>query len=74
MYYLIEKFQLENIENINKNFSKEKQNLINSLFPPNKPFIYVPSVKGNRLYILGLINFCLTHGQENKIWLEKKAV
>ena len=47
--------------------------LMNIVFPPNKPTMYAPSSKGNRLYLLGLINFILTHGQDNKIWLEKKA-
>ena len=31
-------------------------------FPPNKPSMYLPSIKGNRLYIIGLINFILTNG------------
>ena len=48
-------------------------NDINSTFPPNKPSLYAPSVKGTKLYIIGLINFILTHRQDNKIWLEKKA-
>ena len=41
--------------------------------PPNKPSMYIPSIKGNRLYIIGLINFVLTNGKDNKIWLEKKG-
>ena len=43
------------------------------LLPPNKPSMYIPSIKGNRLYIIGLINFVLTNGQDSKIWLEKKG-
>ena len=31
------------------------------LLPPNKPSMYIPSIKGNRLYIIGLINFVLTN-------------
>ena len=27
--------------------------------------------KVTRLYLIELINFCLTRGQDNKIWLEK---
>ena len=43
-----------------------KINEISLVFPPNKPSMYVPSIKGNRLYIIGLINFVLTKGQDNK--------
>ena len=50
-----------------------KINLLDTIFPPNKPTMYAPSSKGSRLYIKGLIYFILTNGQENKIWLEKKA-
>lgn len=41
------------------------------MYSPNKPSMYSPSTKGIRLYLMGLINFCITHGQDNKIWLEK---
>ena len=47
--------------------------LIDIIFPPNKPSMYAPSVKGTRLYLVGLVKFIITGGQENKIWLEKKA-
>ena len=47
--------------------------LIDSIFPPNKPSMYAPSVKGTRLYLVGLVKFIITGGQDNKIWLEKKA-
>ena len=50
-----------------------KINLLDTIFPPNKATMYAPSTKGSRLYIKGLIYFILTNGQENKIWLEKKA-
>jgi hypothetical protein len=43
------------------------------IFSPNKPSQMAPSTKGNRIYLPGLIKFCLTDGQENKIWLEKIA-
>ena len=46
--------------------------LIDSIFPPNKPSMYAPSVKGTRLYLVGLVKFIITGGQDNKIWLEKK--
>jgi hypothetical protein len=41
------------------------------IFAPNKATQFAPSQKGTRLYIPGLIKFCLTDGQENKIWLDK---
>ena len=47
--------------------------LIDIIFPPNKPSMYAPSVKGTRLYLEGLVKFIITGGQDNKIWLEKKA-
>ena len=49
------------------------QNLLDIIFPPNKPTLYAPSNKGIKINISGLLNFFMTHGQENKIWLEKKA-
>ena len=48
-----------------------KLEYIEFVFPPNKPTLYSPSTKGSKLYLMGLINFCITHGQDNKIWLEK---
>ena len=51
--------------------SEMKLEYIEFIFAPNKPTMYSPSVKGTRLYLMGLINFCITHGQDNKIWLEK---
>ena len=47
--------------------------LIDIIFPPNKPSMYAPSVKVTRLYLVGLVKFIITGGQDNKIWLEKKA-
>ena len=49
------------------------RDLIDNIFPPNKPSMYTPSVKGTRLYLVGLVKYMITGGQENKIWLEKKA-
>ena len=43
------------------------QKLIDKIFPPNKPTHYAPSAKGSKLNISGLLNFFMTHGQENKI-------
>ena len=51
--------------------SEMKLEYIEFIFTPNKPSMYSPSTKGTRLYLMGLINFCITHGQDNKIWLEK---
>ena len=47
--------------------------LFDNIFPPNKPSMYAPSLKGTRLYLVGLVKYMITGGQENKIWLEKKA-
>ena len=47
--------------------------LVDTIFPPNKPSMYAPSIKGTRLYLVGLVKFIITGGQDNKIWLEKKA-
>ncbi len=84
---ITQNFMVKNIKNIEKeeniiDISKENNfienlpeinnQLKNSIFVPNKPTIYAPSNRGNRLYLLGLINFCLTNGQDNNIWLEKK--
>ena len=51
--------------------SEIKLELLDLIFSPNKPSMFSPSSKGTRLYLMGLINFCITHGQDNKIWLEK---
>ena len=51
--------------------SEMKLEYLDFIFSPNKPSMYSPSTKGTRLYLMGLINFCITHGQDNKIWLEK---
>ena len=51
--------------------SEMKLEYIEFIFTPNKPSMFSPSSKGTRLYLMGLINFCITHGQDNKIWLEK---
>ena len=51
--------------------SEMKLEYIEFIFTPNKPSMFSPSTKGTRLYLMGLINFCITHGQDNKIWLEK---
>lgn len=48
--------------------SDMKLEYLEFIFPPNKPSIYSPSAKGTRLYLMGLINFCITRGQDNKIW------
>ena len=48
-----------------------KKEYLDFVFPQNKHSMYSPSSKGTRLYLMGLINFCITHGQDNKIWLEK---
>lgn len=61
---------LEKIFN-NSIASEMKLEYIEFVFTPNKPSMYSPSTKGTRLYLMGLINFCITNGQDNKIWLEK---
>lgn len=50
--------------------SEIKLEYLEFVFTPNKPSMYSPSTKGTRLYLMGLINFCITI-QDNKIWLEK---
>ena len=65
--YEIKENKLSNI--FTSDIKDNKINLLDTIFPPNK----APSTKGSRLYIKGLIYFILTNGQENKIWLEKKA-
>jgi hypothetical protein len=74
--YKLEKIDQETkstLENLftNKITSEMKLEYIEFIFSPNKPSMYSPSTKGTRLYLMGLINFCITHGQDNKIWLEK---
>jgi hypothetical protein len=44
-----------------------------AIFLPNKSSQLAPSTKGPMLYMPGVIKFCLTDGQENKIWLAKIA-
>ena len=51
--------------------SEIKLEYLEFVFLPNKPSMYSPSTKGTRLYLPGLVNFCITNGQDNKIWLEK---
>ena len=36
--------------------------LFDNIFPPNKPSMYCPSVKGTRLYIVGLVKYMITGG------------
>ena len=48
--------------------------LFDNIFPPNKPSMYCPSVKGTRLYFVGLVKYMIAGGQENNICLEKKLV
>ena len=70
----IDKDTKSSLENLFANpiTSEMKLEYIEFIFSPNKPSMYSPSTKGTRLYLMGLINFCITHGQDNKIWLEKK--
>ena len=77
---LITHFKIKSVEeekNINKLSEFEvkgiNMDLFDNIFPPNKPSMYCPSVKGTRLYLVGLVKYMITGGQENKIWLEKKA-
>lgn len=67
----------ENLNEMNKdivNFSKPKNDQWKEvIFAPNKPSQYAPSTRGTKLYLQGFIKFCITDGQENKIWLEKIA-
>ena len=58
---------------LSNDYKEGKRALIDLIFPPNKPSMYAPSRKGTRLYIMGLVNFVLTKGQDNKIWLDKIA-
>ena len=74
--YTLEIIDKETKSSLDKLFSKEitsemKLEYIEFIFTPNKPSMFSPSNKGTRLYLIGLINFCITHGQDNKIWLEK---
>ena len=65
-----------NCENFLKEFDNNlptyNQKLIDDMFPPNKPTLYAPSNKGTKLNFSGLLNFFITNGQDDKIWLEKK--
>ena len=72
----LEKIEDDTKSNLEKLFSNTiasnmKSEYLEFVFFPNKPSMYSPSTKGTRLYLMGLINFCITHGQDNKIWLEK---
>ena len=58
---------------LSNDYKEGKRALIDLIFPPNKPSMYAPSRKGTRLYIMGLVNFVLTKGQDNKIWLDRIA-
>ena len=74
--YNLEQIDKDTKEKLDKIFidtmsSEMKLEYLEFIFPPNKPSMYSPSTKGTRLYLMGLINFCITHGQDNKIWLEK---
>ena len=60
------------LDEFEKNLPIYNQKIIDDLFPPNKPTLYAPSTKGTKLNFSGLLNFFITKGQENKIWLEKK--
>ena len=64
------KFALDKLFN-SKNSTETKLEYMEFIFIPNKPSMYSPSTKGTRLYLIGLINFIITRGQDNKIWLEK---
>ena len=77
---IISHFKIKSVDgdkNINKLTEFEikgiNMDLFDNIFPPNKPSMYCPSVKGTRLYLVGLVKYMITGGQENKIWLEKKA-
>ena len=60
------------LKEFNENLPNITQHQIDDIFPLNKPTLYAPSTKGTKLNISGLLNFFMTHGQEAKIWLEKK--
>lgn len=60
------------LKEFDKNLPIYNQKLIDDMFPPNKPTLYAPSNKGTRLNFSGLLNFFITNGQDDKIWLEKK--
>ena len=74
--YTLDIIDKETKSSLEKLFAREitsemKLEYIEFIFTPNKPSMFSPSNKGTRLYLIGLINFCITHGQDNKIWLEK---
>ena len=76
-YFEVQKQEIDHnqLENFLENFNDLptiNQQLLDDIFPPNKPTLYALSTKGTKLNISGLLNFFITHGQENKIWLEKK--
>ena len=60
-------------QNLSNDYKEGKRALVDLIIPPNKPSMYAPSRKGTRLYIMGLVNFFLTKGKDNKIWLDKIA-
>ena len=60
------------LKEFDKNIPIYNQKLIDDMFPPNKPTLYAPSSKGTKLNFSGLLNFFITNGQDDKIWLEKK--
>ena len=60
------------LKEFDKNLPIYTQKLIEDMFPPNKPTLYAPSNKGTKLNFSGLLNFFITNGQDDKIWLEKK--
>ena len=60
------------LKEFDKNLPIYNQKLIDDMFPPNKPTLYAPSNKGTKLNFSGLLNFFITNGQDDKIWLEKK--
>ena len=62
----------EFLKDFDNNLPVFNQKLIDEMFPPNKPTLYAPSNKGTKLNFSELLNFFITNGQENKIWLEKK--
>lgn len=72
----LEKIEDDTKSNLEKLFfnpiaSNMKSEYLEYVLFPNKLSMYSPSSKGTSLYLMGLINFCITHGQDKKIWLEK---
>ena len=60
------------LKRFDNNLPAYNQKLVDDMFPPNKPTLYAPSNKGTKLNFSGLLNFFITNGQDDKIWLEKK--